>query len=70
MLQIRSGGPHHHQHVRQSGPALGAGRAVGILLHGRGATAESILELVHSLSGDSLTWLAPQAAGHDSCAPS
>jgi predicted esterase len=64
MLQIRTAGPHHHQHVRQAGPPLGEGRAAGILLHGRGATAESILELVHSLNAEGLTWLAPQAAGH------
>jgi predicted esterase len=64
MLQIRAAGPHHHQHVRQAGTPLGEGRAAGILLHGRGAAAESILELVHSLNAEGLTWLAPQAAGH------
>ena len=63
-LHLRSGGPHHGQPIRQVGSPLGAGRAVGILLHGRGASAESILELVHGLRADGVTWLAPQAAGH------
>jgi phospholipase/carboxylesterase len=64
MLQVRSGGPHHGQPVRRAGAPLGAGRAVGILIHGRGATAESILDLTRVLPSDGMTWLAPQAAGH------
>ena len=64
MLHVRSGGPHHGQPVRRAGAPLGAGRAAGILLHGRGATADSILDLVRVLPSDGITWLAPQAAGH------
>ena len=63
-LHLRSPGPHHGQPIRQAGAPLGAGRAVGILLHGRGASAESILELTDGLRADGITWLAPQAAGH------
>jgi predicted esterase len=63
-LHLRSPGPHHGQPIRQTGAPLGAGRAVGILLHGRGASAESILELTDGLHADGMTWLAPQAAGH------
>jgi predicted esterase len=63
-LHVRSDGPHHGQPVHTAGAALGAGRAAGILLHGRGATAESILELVRVLESDGVTWVAPQAAGH------
>jgi len=63
-LHLRSEGPHHGQPIRQAGAPLGAGRAVGILLHGRGASAESILELTDALHADGITWLAPQAAGH------
>jgi predicted esterase len=63
-LHLRSAGPHQGQPIRQAGTALGAGRAVGILLHGRGASAESILELTDGLHADGITWLAPQAAGH------
>ena len=63
-LHLESPGPHHGQPIRQAGVPLGAGRAVGILLHGRGASAESILELTGGLSADDVTWLAPQAVGH------
>lgn len=63
-LHVRSGGPHHGQPVRRAGAPLGAGRAAAILLHGRGATAESILDLTRVLPSDGMTWLAPQAAGH------
>jgi predicted esterase len=63
-LHLRSAGPHHGQPIRQAGAPLGGGRAVGILLHGRGASAESILELTGGLHADGITWLAPQAAGH------
>lgn len=62
-LHLRSPGPHHGQPIRQAGAPLGAGQAVGILLHGRGASAESILELTDGLHADGITWLAPQAAG-------
>jgi predicted esterase len=61
-LHLRSGGPHHGQPIRQTGAPLGAGRGVGILLHGRGASAESILELAHGVQARGMTWLAPQAA--------
>jgi predicted esterase len=63
-LNLRSAGPHHGQPIRQAGAPLGRGRAVGILLHGRGASAEDILELTDGLHADGITWLAPQAAGH------
>jgi len=63
-LHLRSPGPHRGQPIRQTGAPLDGGRAVGILLHGRGASAESILELTDGLHADGITWLAPQAAGH------
>jgi predicted esterase len=63
-LHLRSPGPHRGQPIRQTGAPLDGGRAVGILLHGRGASAESILELTNGLHADGVTWLAPQAAGH------
>lgn len=61
-LQIRSGGPHHGQPVLGSGAPLGMGRAVGILVHGRGATADGMLELAAAIGHPDVTWLAPQAA--------
>jgi predicted esterase len=63
-LRIRTGGPHHGQPIRHAGAPLGAGRAAAILLHGRGATADSILDLARVVPVDGVTWLAPQAAGH------
>ena len=63
-LHLRIAGPHHGLPIRQAGAPLGGGRAVGILLHGRGASAESILELTDGLRADGVTWLAPEAAGH------
>ncbi len=60
-LQIRSGGPHQGQSVLATGAPLGAGALVGVLLHGRGATALSILDLAAALDRPDVTWLAPQA---------
>jgi predicted esterase len=60
--RLRSGGPHHGQPILEAGAALGTA-AAGILLHGRGATAESILDLGRLFSPGAITWLAPQAAG-------
>ena len=64
VTRIRSGGPHHGQAVLHYGAPLGADRAVGILVHGRGASAEDILDLAQHLKSTDVTWLAPQAAGH------
>ncbi len=50
--------------MRQAGVPLDRARAVGILLHGRGARAENILELAQPLRAEGVAWLAPQAAGN------
>jgi predicted esterase len=63
-ITVRSGGPHHGQPIFVEGPPLGTAKAAAIVLHGRGATAESILDLAHSVRAPHVTWLAPQAAGH------
>ncbi len=63
-MTVRSGGPHHGQPIFVGGPPLGTATAAAIVLHGRGATAESILDLAHSVLAPHVTWLAPQAAGH------
>jgi predicted esterase len=63
-MTVRSGGPHHGQPVLVEGPPLGRAQAAAILVHGRGATAESILDLAHSVRAPHVTWLAPQAAGN------
>jgi phospholipase/carboxylesterase len=63
-LTLRSPGPHGGQPVLAEGPPLGTAPVVGILVHGRGASADSILDLAHSLRAPHVTWLAPQAAAH------
>lgn len=56
--------PHREQPVLTAGRPLAAARGALILLHGRGATAESILELADLLPHPDLAYLAPQAAGN------
>lgn len=56
--------PHHGQPVLSRGKLLAEAKAVMILLHGRGATAESILTLSDELYHPNLAYLAPQAAGN------
>ena len=50
--------------LRRAGAPPGRGKAVVLLIHGRGATAESILPLGEVLAFPDLTYLAPQAEGH------
>ena len=61
--QTTVNGPHQGQKVYTAGKELAAAGAVMILVHGRGATAPSILELAPVLQHDELAYLAPQAAG-------
>lgn len=56
--------PHHGQPVVSEGAPLGQGRAVVIMVHGRGASPEAILSLVPRLARPAVTWLAPAAAGN------
>lgn len=56
-------GPHQGQPVYMSGKALEEARAVMILVHGRGATAQSILPLATELHHPDFGYLAPQAKG-------
>lgn len=56
--------PHRGHPVATSGPSLEDADRALILVHGRGATAEGILELGRHLVGDGVALLAPQAAGH------
>lgn len=57
-------GPHQGQPVRTAGAPLTRARGAMVLLHGRGATAESILSLAAALDTPSFAYLAPQAAGN------
>jgi len=53
---------HQGQPVLQFGTPLEEAKLVVILLHGRGATAESMLSLAGALHTDGVSFLAPQAA--------
>lgn len=53
---------HENQPVHARGARLSEAQAVMILIHGRGASAESILGLAPALAQPGLAFLAPQAA--------
>jgi predicted esterase len=55
--------PHAGQLVKTAGVPLAHAVAAAVMVHGRGATADSILILVPSLEMDGVAFLAPQAAG-------
>lgn len=55
--------PHANQSLLRAGPAPRDAAATIVLIHGRGATAESILSLHKVLGLASLAAIAPQAAG-------
>ena len=56
--------PHQGQKVYSSGKPLDEAQAAMILVHGRGATAVSILELADHLQHPDFAYLAPQAVGN------
>jgi predicted esterase len=56
--------PHQGQRVVVAGRPLGQADAAVVMVHGRGATAESILTLAEEVGRPELAYLAPQAAGH------
>jgi phospholipase/carboxylesterase len=55
--------PHAAAPLYQAGEPLASARAAVVMLHGRGATAESILELAGPIRAGGVAYLAPQAAG-------
>ena len=57
-------GPHQNQTVSRAGKPLPEAKAAMILIHGRGASAPSILELAQHLPHTNMAYLAPQASGH------
>ena len=61
---VTAEGPHDGAPVRASGAPLGSARGAAVLLHGRGATAASILALADELGGPDVAYLAPQAASN------
>ncbi len=60
----QDGGPHQGQQLFTAGKPLSEAQAAMVLVHGRGATASSILELSTVLSHPEFAYLAPQAAGN------
>ncbi|MEF8900071.1 MAG: dienelactone hydrolase family protein [Halovenus sp.] len=55
-------GPHDDQPIVEGGTALAEATAGGVLVHGRGATATSILQLGDEVHSDGMAFFAPQAA--------
>jgi len=55
-------GPHQGQELATGGTPLDEADAAMVLVHGRGATAQSILQMGQELHEDGLALLAPQAA--------
>lgn len=63
MTHKPEGDPHAHQPVRVAGAPLNTARVAMVMVHGRGASAESILTLAPALALPGVAFLAPQAAG-------
>ena len=55
-------GAHQGQPILRAGEPLEQAQAAMVMVHGRGATAENILELAVELNQPGLAYLAPQAA--------
>jgi predicted esterase len=55
--------PHEGQQVATAGADLDEADAAVLFVHGRGATAESILQMAGEFDGDGVAYLAPQARG-------
>jgi predicted esterase len=56
--------PHQGQPVRTAGAKLESATAAMVMVHGRNATADSILSLVSAIDTPGFAYLAPQAAGN------
>jgi len=63
-MTIDSQDPHAGQPVRSAGATLSQAPAAMVMIHGRGASADSILTLVPILNRPEIAYLAPQARGN------
>lgn len=63
MTRASSDDPHGGQPVRTAGALLTEAEVAMVMVHGRGASAESILTLAPALAGPGVAFLAPQAGG-------
>ena len=61
---VNAPGPHAGSRVVAAGAPLESARAAAVMLHGRGATAGSILALAGEIDVPALAYLAPQAASN------
>lgn len=57
-------GPHQNQPIIYGGETIENAKAAMIMIHGRGATAESILSLSKEFDVEGITYIAPQAFGN------
>lgn len=57
-------GPHQGQRVVRTGAPVEQAKGAVVMVHGRGATPESILTLAQALDGPDFVYLAPGAAGN------
>lgn len=56
--------PHAHARIQAAGAPLADAHSAMIMVHGRGATAESILSLAAEFRVPGISYLAPQAVGY------
>ncbi len=63
-LRDPAASPHQGQPVRTAGAKLATATAAMVMIHGRSATAETILSLVQAIDTAGFAYLAPQAAGN------
>jgi phospholipase/carboxylesterase len=56
--------PHGHTPVSRLGADIAHARSAVVLLHGRGGTADDILNLAREMYDERVAYLAPQAAGN------
>ena len=61
---MRRQDPHANPQILQAGAPINEARIVAILLHGRGASAQDILNLSNEFTVRDIAYLAPQAAGN------
>ncbi|HEX4915787.1 MAG TPA: dienelactone hydrolase family protein [Vicinamibacterales bacterium] len=61
---MRRQDPHANPHIMQAGAPIDEARLVAVMLHGRGAGAQDILNLSEEFSARDVAYLAPQAAGN------
>jgi predicted esterase len=62
--EMPAGGPHQNQPVWEAGADLSRAKAAMVMLHGRDASARSILTLADEFARPDVAYRAPQAGGH------